>query len=68
MRKIIAALFIMLLIACGGQPTNSIVVPDTVPYTTIYHDDKNNVTCYIYSAYQQGGISCIPDDQLDKDK
>jgi hypothetical protein len=29
-----------------------------------WHDDDRQVTCWIYSAGYQGGISCLPDSQL----
>ena len=28
------------------------------------HDNKDNVTCWIYRGGQRGGISCIPDYML----
>ncbi|WP_298724847.1 hypothetical protein, partial [uncultured Pseudomonas sp.] len=31
----------------------------------VIHDDKRAVTCWVYSGhYYKGGISCIPDSQL----
>ena len=30
----------------------------------VIHDDKRSVTCWVYSSFYQGGISCIPDSQL----
>ena len=30
----------------------------------VMHDDMRNVTCWVYDFY--GGISCIPDRELDK--
>lgn len=37
-------------------------------YLTKWHDDKEGVTCYIWDGHAAGGISCIPDSQLEKKK
>ncbi|UVM64463.1 hypothetical protein LOY34_13990 [Pseudomonas sp. B21-009] len=35
------------------------------PNVEVIHDDKRAVTCWVYSGYYyKGGISCIPDSQL----
>lgn len=30
----------------------------------VWHDDKRQVTCWVYVGYRRGGLSCIPDSQL----
>ncbi len=32
----------------------------------VIHDDQRNVTCWIKGVNNGGGISCIPDSQLNK--
>ena len=31
---------------------------------SVWHDDQRNVTCWLFWAHQKGGISCLPDSQL----
>jgi len=31
---------------------------------TVFHDEKRKVTCWIYANGYQGGISCLPDGQV----
>ncbi len=31
---------------------------------TVIHDNRRAVTCWVYTDYKGGGISCIPDWQL----
>ena len=33
-------------------------------YISRWHDDRNNVTCWIYDIGTGAGISCLPDVQL----
>lgn len=30
----------------------------------VWHDDQRRVTCWVYLGYKRGGLSCIPDSQL----
>jgi hypothetical protein len=32
----------------------------------VWHDDSRHVTCWIYALNYKGGLSCIPDSQLDQ--
>ena len=34
------------------------------PEVSVWHDDQRNVTCWLFWAYRKGGISCLPDSQL----
>ncbi len=48
----------LLLLANGASA-------ETLPYGVhVFHDDKRAVTCWIYDGPSKGGISCIPDSQL----
>lgn len=48
----------LLLLATGASA-------DSLPYgVSVFHDDKNGATCWIYDGPSKGGISCIPDSQL----
>ena len=40
------------------------IAPSQSRYVSFYHDDDRRVSCWIYSNYYQGGISCIPDKDL----
>lgn len=31
----------------------------------VWHDDAHSVTCWVYKGIKRGGLSCIPDSQLD---
>ncbi|MDZ5602551.1 hypothetical protein SJI00_07175 [Pseudomonas sp. RP23018S] len=31
---------------------------------SVIHDDERNVTCWLFWSFNRGGISCIPDSQL----
>lgn len=31
---------------------------------TVFHDDERGATCWVYGLSAPGGISCIPDSQL----
>lgn len=33
---------------------------------TVIHDEKRDVTCWVFDANRSGGISCIPDWMLDR--
>ena len=38
---------------------------DLPPGVRVFHDDSRSVTCWLYQGGNQGGLSCIPDSQLD---
>lgn len=49
----------LLLLATGAS------AEQVSPNVEVIHDDKRSVTCWVYSGhYYKGGISCIPDSQL----
>ncbi|MCE1058107.1 hypothetical protein LU646_09450 [Pseudomonas alloputida] len=49
----------LLLLATGAS------AEQVTPNVEVIHDDKRAVTCWVYSGhYYKGGISCIPDSQL----
>ena len=49
----------LLLLATGAS------AEQVTPNVEVIHDDKRAVTCWVYSGYHyKGGISCIPDSQL----
>ena len=38
---------------------------DPLPHgVRVYHDDERGTTCWLYGFSSPGGISCIPDSQL----
>lgn len=52
------ALCLLLLATCASAE-------QVTPNVEVIHDDKRAVTCWVYSGYYyKGGISCIPDSQL----
>ncbi|EKT4492555.1 hypothetical protein QEM27_000229 [Pseudomonas putida] len=49
----------LLLLSTGAS------AEQVTPNVEVIHDDKRAVTCWVYSGYYyKGGISCIPDSQL----
>jgi hypothetical protein len=48
----------LLLLATGAA---NAALPQEV---TVWHDDERSVTCWVFWGFQRGGISCIPDSQL----
>jgi hypothetical protein len=58
---------LLFFIACEKAPQeppvyDSVSVSDRV-YT--FHDETYHARCWVYHATNQGGISCIPDNQLE---
>ncbi|HEE9760119.1 TPA: hypothetical protein R8F97_000988 [Pseudomonas putida] len=54
----------LLLLATGAS------AEQVTPNVEVIHDDKRAVTCWLYADYNRGsigGISCIPDSQLQAD-
>ncbi|WP_236176096.1 hypothetical protein [Pseudomonas qingdaonensis] len=48
----------LLLLATGASA-------DSLPYgVSVFHGGENGATCWIYDGPSKGGISCIPDSQL----
>ena len=48
----------LLLLATGASANQ-------LPYgVSVFHDDRRGTTCWIYDGPSKGGISCIPDSQL----
>jgi hypothetical protein len=48
----------LLLLATGASA-------DPLPRSvTVFHDDVRGATCWLYEQGVRGGISCIPDSQL----
>ncbi|POF97104.1 hypothetical protein [Pseudomonas putida] len=48
----------LLLLATGASAA-------PLPYgVRVFHDDEQGATCWLYQGVNQGGISCIPDSQL----
>ncbi|MGR6474402.1 hypothetical protein ACUZXZ_01170 [Pseudomonas juntendi] len=46
---------------------SSVSAEQIAPHVEVIHDDKRAVTCWLYADYYRGsigGISCIPDSQL----
>jgi hypothetical protein len=66
MKRLIALLAVVVILSGCVQPESSAKVSDKIHR---WHDDEKNVTCWIYAAVVpyggMGGISCIPDAQLD---
>jgi maltose-binding protein MalE len=61
-RLIMLTLIMVLVIsgACGTQDST-----DTNAKTiVVWHDDERLVTCWVYGTIYKGGLSCIPDNQL----
>jgi hypothetical protein len=53
------------LVACEGDGTEDANTDQgDGAYITFYHDDERDVSCWVYDEGYGGGISCIPDDQL----
>lgn len=48
----------LLLLATGASAEQLTTTVEVI------HDNKRSVTCWVYSSFYQGGISCIPDSQL----
>lgn len=49
----------LLLLATGASAEQLTLTIEVI------HDDKRGVTCWVYSGFSnRGGISCIPDSQL----
>ena len=48
----------LLLLATGASADQ---IPSGV---TVFHDDARGATCWLYEQGVRGGISCIPDSQL----
>ena len=48
----------LLLLATGASAGQ---IPSGV---TVFHDDARGATCWLYEQGVRGGISCIPDSQL----
>lgn len=42
----------------------TLISGDEYSTVIVVHDDERNVTCWIYKDGYAGGISCIPDSQL----
>lgn len=34
----------------------------------VFQDNKRDVTCWVFKGLNRGGISCIPNDQINKEK
>jgi len=48
----------LLLLATGASAGD-------LPYgVSVFHDDERGATCWLYQGGARGGISCIPDSQL----
>lgn len=48
----------LLLLAAGASA-------DPLPHgVRVFHDDERGATCWLYGFSSPGGISCIPDSQL----
>lgn len=63
---ILVMLSSLLLTACG-----SVVGPDGRPVgknqgLTRYVDEEAEVVCWVYSSGYQGGLSCLPFDQVNE--
>ncbi|VVO22798.1 hypothetical protein [Pseudomonas fluorescens] len=59
MRAMIA---IALLLTMAGSAS-----ADSLPWgVRVIHDDARSVTCWHYVGVNQGGISCLPDAQLQR--
>lgn len=63
---------VVLLASCGGHPTKPTPPPSGEQFVignlqsiTRFHDDEKSVTCWVYAGYQEGGIDCIPDKDID---
>lgn len=65
MRLLLLLLILLLLTGCNPQLQSGTTAS---PDVSTVHDDKYNVTCWIYSYSYQVGISCIPDFQLFRDQ
>ncbi|MCO7055152.1 hypothetical protein ACUZXZ_16435 [Pseudomonas juntendi] len=48
----------LLLLATGAS------AEQLTPDVEVIHDDKRAVTCWVFRGSYKGGISCIPDSQL----
>lgn len=61
---LIMMLFVILLSSCAGDTINQNISSDanfTIdPGITRYIDKDADVVCWIYYAWKQGGISCLP--------
>jgi len=57
----------LLLLATGASATESVRIEKSTNIkigVNRVHDDERGVTCYVYYHGGPGGISCIPDSQL----
>jgi hypothetical protein len=57
----------LLLLATGASATESVRIEESTNIkigVNRVHDDERGVTCYVYYDGGPGGISCIPNSQL----
>jgi len=52
----------VLLLGCGSN-SSKVNLGEGIQR---WHDDEFNVTCWVYKSGYSGGLSCIPDSELDK--
>jgi hypothetical protein len=80
-RILCAIALTIILVSCGGsteysvqspQPNATIIPADPLEFdvgvirrVARFHDDEYGAVCWVY---REGGISCIPDAQLEGDK
>lgn len=70
MKKLIVLIVLALLLTgCTSRPPLTNYIPEYVIVTSSavverIHDNELQATCWVYSSYKRGGISCIPDWQL----
>jgi hypothetical protein len=72
MKKLAVFAIALVLVSCqaekttqGARPTNLSLVDEldmgNGHYTVKVYDKTSHNVCYIYTAYDRGGISCLPD-------
>jgi len=57
---LICTIILLLAVSCG-QTTREQTADE---FISTYHDDQRHVTCWVFTAFNAGGISCIPDSEL----
>lgn len=65
MKKLCVVFALVFMLTSCTMPEGSSSGPGLGSSITIWHDDDRNVTCWIYDAIHRGGISCLPDSQLE---
>jgi hypothetical protein len=56
-------LIVVFLLSFRGTQNATATNAETI---IVWHDDNRAVTCWVYGIGHKGGLSCIPDSQLEQ--